>query len=134
MTSHELPETVIAEALDEVVVRGADDWVMLTEVDACLISAAARHDVALEDRVEVALEVVRRALEDGLMVAGDVGDAGFAPWNSSPTAAFARIADEWRAIGPSLTMGDIGWLDTTPAGEARADEVRDQVNARAGAG
>jgi hypothetical protein len=134
MTSDPLPDAVIGEALDEVVVRAADDWVMLSEVDGCVSSAAARHDVALLPgvRIEAGLEVVRRVLEGGLMVAGDVADSGFTPWESTPAEAFERIAREWREAGTGLTMGDIGWLDTTRAGEAHADRARDAVNVRAG--
>jgi hypothetical protein len=136
MTGDGIPEEVLGEILDELVVRGSDDWVMLTEVDASVRNAAARWGIVIspETRIEVDLEVVRRALESGLMIAGDVVDhaPGFVPWALSVPASLARISREWRAAGESLQMGDICWLANTSKGEARAESVHDEVNSRTG--
>lgn len=65
MTSHCVPERVITESVDETVVRGSDDWVMLSEVDATVTWTANRYRAVLspDEKISVSLEVVRRALE-----------------------------------------------------------------------
>jgi hypothetical protein len=71
---------------------------------------------------ERALELVSEVLFSGLMVAGEV-DPKFVPWDLSAAESFARIRDEWMATTPQIYPFDIGWLDLTPAGEARAREM-----------
>jgi hypothetical protein len=129
-------DAIMGEILDELAVRGSDDWVMLTEVDASVRKAAARHHIALslDRRIAVGLEVLRRALECGLMIAGDVVDRapGFVRWDLGLPATLERIGREWNATGADLQMGDIAWLANTPAGETRAEDALGRVNARDG--
>ena len=136
MTTANVPENLINECLDEVVVHGSDDWVMLTQLDATVTGAAGRYEIAMspDERVSVGLEAVKRAFEQRLMVAGDVleHEPGFVRWELSRSAAVERIGREWRAAGGRLEMGDVCWLANTPEGDTRAERVRDEVNARLG--
>jgi hypothetical protein len=134
MISPGVPEEVLGEILDELVVRGSDDWVMLVEVDASVVRATARARmlVSSDARIGMSMEVLHHALGCGLMVAGDVIDrAGFQQWKLSAATSLERIGREWRAAGASLQMGDICWFANTTKGETRAERVRDTVNARA---
>lgn len=66
------------------------------------------------------------------MSVGDVLDhePGFVPWELSLSAALERIRTEWTAGGGQLQMGEVCWLANTPEGDAHAETVRDEVNAR----
>ncbi len=128
-------DALIQEMLDDLVVRGSDDWVMLTEVDWVVKSNASRHglDLDVPARITVGIEVLRRALGSELMVAGDVIDEpqGFVPWGVDSSVALERIESGWRVAGDGLQMGDVGWLANTPEGSRLAEGVLDEVNARA---
>ena len=97
-------DALIQEMLDDLVVRGSDDWVMLTEVDWVVKSNASRHglDLDVPARITVGIEVLRRALGSELMVAGDVIDEpqGFVPMGrrflSRSRKDRKRLASRWR--------------------------------------
>ncbi len=136
MTVEGVTEATIQEMLDDLVVRGADDWVMLSELGGIVTSEALRHDVDLppSERITVGVEIVRRVLERGFMTPGSVGmqPPGFVPWNVDPATAIEQIDRAWRVAGENLAMGDVCWLANTPDGDVYAERVRQEVNARVG--
>jgi hypothetical protein len=131
--SIDVGNTVIQEMVDELVVRGADDWVMLSEVDRLVATNAARHgfDLSESARITVGLEVIRAAIERGLTDTGDVSESppGFVPWSVPLPVAIERIGREWRATG-ELKMGDVCWFANTNDGDAYAAKVVTSVDAR----
>ena len=123
------------EMVDDLLVRGSDDWVMLTELDWVVKSNATRYGVSLDPsaRISVGIEVLRRVIENGLMQPGDVikEPPEFVTWDLSGPAALERIESGWRALGENLQMGDVCWLENTSAGDSHAEAVLEQVNRRA---
>ncbi len=68
---------------------------------------------------EVALDLVRDLLEEGLIQPGAPIDQGpgFDPWELSPSEALKRIEAEWDLLDDDPFTGDIVWFVTTPKGE-----------------
>ena len=104
--------------LDELLLRGLDDWVMAAEVASLARSVGgAATDTEVRD---MAVEAISAVVEDGLMQVGDVSDGGFFEWDMKPEDAVQRVASEWRALQRSPDIGEVCWLSNTPAGDARA--------------
>jgi hypothetical protein len=135
VTIEGVTEDSLEEMVDDLVVRGSDDWVMLSEVSWLVTNNALRHGIELQTqaRITVGLEVLRRALERGLVSPGSVEKQAptFIPWNVDPSSAIEQIEQSWRSVGENLQMGDVCWLANTPAGNSLAEIVRPKVNARA---
>jgi len=56
---------------------------------------------------ELVLHVVRRALHEGAIVAGEFVDGGFATWSGTADEIVARIGATWRALGRDPEPGEI---------------------------
>ena len=113
--------TDLQDALDEVIVRGLEDWLMAASVVSVAIhTAGAETDDEVRD---VSVALIRRLLEDGLVRAGDVTDSGFEPWDLPVDAAMERVEREWNALGALPNLGEVCWLDNTEEGERRAREL-----------
>ncbi|HUP69039.1 MAG TPA: hypothetical protein VM142_04400 [Acidimicrobiales bacterium] len=71
-----------SEMIDELLIRGADDWVMAAEV-AWIAKSVGGADT---DREVLSLSVrtIRAVVAEGLMQVGDVTDSGFFEWDWSP--------------------------------------------------
>lgn len=106
------------EILIEVLDRGLDDWIDVAEVMGIVVEFGDWPQGPEQD--EWALALIRTLLEQGMMVAGDLSEEGFREWGLSPDAAFARIEREWRALGRSPALHEIGWLSNTEHGDAFA--------------
>ena len=104
------------EQIDELLVRAADDWVHPADVfDVARFSGATDERSYVEQAVHLASEVLRL----GLVVAGDLTDAGFRPWSSGPVESAERIADRWRTDPEAAPVSFFVWLEATPRGLER---------------
>jgi hypothetical protein len=111
-----------ADALiDELLARGADDWVTAAEV--AWIARSVGDASTDGDVLEVSVDVIRAVLTDGLMDAGDVTDGGFFEWGLSPAESVRRIEQAWLLLGRLPNLGEVCWLSNTTAGQARAERV-----------
>src|SRR5687768_4026826 len=93
--------------IDELLVQGADDWVMATDVAWLAKSVGGASD---DDVADVAIAIMKEVLTSGLMQIGDVTDGGFFEWDISREEAVERVSREWRALGRSPDLGDVCWL------------------------
>lgn len=108
-----------ADALiDELVARGADDWVTAAEVAWIARSIGGASTDA--DVFEVSLDLIRAVLIDCLMEAGDVTDGGFFEWGLSTAESIQRIEQAWQGLGRLPNLGEVCWLSNTATGQARA--------------
>lgn len=106
--------------LEELVAATHDDWSDLGWVYSTCLDQATEPDAVRE----VALATIGAALRRGLLVAGDVDAAGFHPWPLDAEASYARIREAWYAAPAVIPEPDaIAWFDTTPAGDALAEQV-----------
>jgi hypothetical protein len=108
--------------VERIVVMGRFDWV--SSQDLVVVGSDFECPVGPGGRART-LRVLERLLEDGLMVPGDLGDAGFVAWPGSAT----EWTDQTRAELDRLSwspMGDGFWLRLTERGvqvAERSEEV-----------
>lgn len=112
--------------VDELLARGADDWVMAAEVAWIVRSVVGASTGA--DVLGVSVDLIRTVLTEGLMEAGDVTDGGFFGWDLSPEESVKRIEEAWRQLGRSPILGEVCWLSNTSTGQACAQGIRAQRN------
>lgn len=111
--------------IDELVVRGADDWVMAADVAWIAKSVGGASD---EEVAEVSIALIEEVMRRSLMQVGDVTEAGFFEWDLSLEEALDRVSREWRALGRAPDLGEVCWLANTEAGDARAEVLRRQTH------
>jgi hypothetical protein len=100
--------------VEDVAASGIDDWVYEAEVYGIATRTGLTDPAQLR---MLAVGLITEVLVKGLMVAGDVDDAGHHPWSSSIGETVTRIEDEWLKWGTEIpTPGAVVWLDLTPAG------------------
>ena len=106
--------TVIKQTLE----AGLDDWIYLDEI----VGIVRGHDPDLtgQSLVMTVLDVVRFVLDHDLMQVGEIPN-GFVPWNLTTAQALSRVEAEWQPPGRELTISDICWLASTPAGDRLAE-------------
>ena len=104
--------------------------VLLTEcmVDYVGLWEAISHveyglsDASAQKVREVTMDLIGELMHEGLVKAGDLNEiSGFVPWQHNPEEALKRISDEWSALGHEPNLGDIVWLTTTEAGDAKVE-------------
>jgi hypothetical protein len=102
--------------IDELVDMGRHDWVGIWELPmlARTMGGASR----VEDVRAVCLTLLSEVLSRGLFEVGDVTNSGFATWKMSCADAVALVETEWLALPRDPSVGDIGWISLTRAGEA----------------
>ncbi len=78
-----------------------------------LLAKWVREDLPSVDREtarRTTLVIIRRALENGQLVAGEFVDRNFVPWDMSPTEVLDRIDRAWSELGREPDVGDIAWF------------------------
>jgi hypothetical protein len=116
------------KALDELLDRGLDDMLQLSEV----IGVTGRHlGKRIHDRsVEaMTLELIGDLLQSGDAIAGDLDqDSGkilyVRSWGLSPSATVERIEREWRELAKPPNLGDVVWMELTESGREKARDTR----------
>lgn len=107
---------------EELLIRGLDDWIQAAEVASVVRTTG--HTTSADAVRDRSLELIRRMLHDDLFVVGDVkAGVGFVPWTATPDVALQRIESEWRALPDGPDLGEVCWLNLTPKGRTRADEL-----------
>ncbi|MGH7425387.1 MAG: hypothetical protein ACREJP_04405 [Candidatus Methylomirabilales bacterium] len=107
--------------IDELLLRGADDWVMAADV--AWIAKSAGGAATDEEILDLAVGMITAVVTQGLMHVGDVTDGGFFEWDLSPEEAIEMVEREWRALGRPPDLGDVCWLANTAAGDIRAKAI-----------
>ncbi len=128
--------------LDELLRRGADDWVGAWEVAD--IARAIALEATDAEVLDLALQVIQEALVRNLVDIGDVVGAGshpvyryescsFRPWDLPSGAAMERVRREWLALGRDPTLGEVCWLSLTETGRKQAGQIEHRKGERGGA-
>lgn len=104
--------------IDELLLRGVEDWVMASDV-AWLIKLNAPERGPALTRTD-ALQLIEDVVKTGLMVLGDVADAGFVPWDVPVDEALHRVRSSWRLDVDVPGLGEVCWLANTRLGDERA--------------
>lgn len=106
---------------DKVLDDGLDDWMMLSNI---IGSVRKRNPDDPEQVRALSTELIRKLIEGGWMVPGDLGPSGFEAWNLNPKDAVRRIIQELDDVDWDTSRDIIAWLDTTPQGLERANRHR----------
>jgi len=101
--------------------RGVGDWIQAAEV-ASVAKSIGGASTDTEIRA-LAVALVRKVLEDGLMAIGDLRRDGFQSWNVPVREAVSRVDRDWTALGRSPNIGDLFWLSNTEEGDRRAQQL-----------
>ncbi|WP_329049127.1 hypothetical protein OG738_40880 [Amycolatopsis sp. NBC_01488] len=108
----------IETALREVLFEGLDDWVPVDRVIGLAREMAATEAADFQD---LAVRMIELLIGQGLMDAGDIGDAGFERWEGTPEEVVARVV----AVCKSLRwepFGEACWMTNTDKGNAQAQK------------
>lgn len=95
--------------------RGVADWLDMAEV--AWVAASVGGAKTEQEIRALAVEVIRRLLQDRLIAVGDVTEDGFRAWDVSDDDALLRIEREWLALGRLPNLGEVCWLSNTEAGD-----------------
>jgi hypothetical protein len=107
--------------IDDLVMRGCDDWIQAAEVASVAIEVGGAQS---RDRIrELSLQMIRHVVEQGLMELGDVDVAGeweskegFRKWNLATQEGLGRVEREWNALGRNPNLWEVCWLRNTEKG------------------
>jgi hypothetical protein len=91
--------------IDELLLRGLDDWLQLAEV--VFVVGSADPALSKDEKKVRTLEVVSELLDGGLVEAGDVTANGFVSWRLSPTMAINTIIDRWSRLEDLPGIGEV---------------------------
>jgi hypothetical protein len=117
--------------IDDLLVRGCDDWVDACEVASVAIEVGGAK--AESDIRELSLELIRNVVQQGLMELGDVDVAGeweskegFRKWDLPIQESVNRVEREWNALGRNPTLWEVCWLQITDKGRERGEQLLKQ--------
>ncbi len=114
--------------VEDLVMRGADDWVDAAEVAWVAKSIGqAVDDASIR---ELSIEVIRHVLDEGLMTIGDVSFDGFSMWELPTDEAIEKVERVWRGLGRAPNLGDVCWLENTETGTLFAERLFEQRDER----
>ena len=112
----------MSDAVRELMISGLDDWLMASDFAWAAYRFMGAEEP--EENLYVSLGLIRRMVEDGLIVIGEIGDDGFEPWDRSLDEELREIEKDWREQipdgGPHLGLV---WFNLTPKGKRLAEEI-----------
>jgi len=113
----------IQDCINDLVLRGCDDWVYAAEV-AFIAREMGRARSAEEIR-GLSLEIIRAVVIQGLMEIGDLPKEGrrLSLWPMTPQECIERVEREWKALGRNPTLWEICWLQNTDKGHTLGEEL-----------
>lgn len=110
--------------IEELLIRGADDWVMAADV--AWLARSVGGAGTDQEVMNLSIQTIREVVAEGLMELGDVTDGGFLEWDLPPEASIEKVERDWTALGRHPDLGDVCWLANTPAGDTRANAIIEQ--------
>jgi hypothetical protein len=117
MTQIDHPRTLA----EDVLARAAEDWIYEAEVIDLVRQSGLEDPATLRD---LAVGLICRLIVEGMLVPGDVGEEGHAPWQISQGEALERLTRQWAMkADPFVMPGTIVWLATTPDGQAVGEAI-----------
>jgi len=112
--------------IDELLMSGADDWVLAAEVAWV---AESTGGAKTPDQIrDLSLRLIRELLQQGMMEIGDLSEEAphFRKWNLPMEEALERVEREWKALGRLPDLGDICWLQNTVKGNKLGKQLLKQ--------
>jgi hypothetical protein len=109
---------LINQIVDDVLDAGLDDWLMASMVLSIVMIAT--NAGSSDEASEMTLSVIATMLDEGLVQAGDITEGRFERWEISTSEAMRLIETEWHQVRGRPDLGEVCWLNNTPAGDTRA--------------
>jgi hypothetical protein len=105
----------------EILIRALDDWMCLAEVAGVLQHYEETSEISDSVR-NSSLAVLKQLLDKELIEFGNIyrENPHFRSWALSSDETITRISDEWKSLGRSINLNDIGWLSLTEKGKQKA--------------
>ena len=119
----------IKQCIDDLVMRGCDDWLYAAEV--AYAAKEIGHAQSADEIRDLSLKIIREIVEQGLMEIGDLPDEGrrLKLWPMTPQECLDRVEREWKALGRNPSISEICWLQNTDKGNALGEELFKQRDA-----
>ena len=76
-----------------------------------------------EEIRNLSLELIREAVQRGLMKIGDVDQDGFHEWNVPSDKALERVERKWLNLKEGPNLGEICWMSNTEQGDQHAKKL-----------
>jgi hypothetical protein len=113
----------IQACVDELVMRGCDDWVNAAEVTS--VVKFTGHAQSEDEIRSLSLKLIREVVQQGLMEIGDLPDEGrhLKLWPITSQESLDRVEHEWKALGRNPSLGEVCWLQNTDKGDALGEEL-----------
>jgi hypothetical protein len=119
--------TISQGVVDELLVSGLTDWVMLVEVR----NAVWKQQFPSLDGDEVetrlydpVIDTIRTMVENGFVDIGDLtGDDGFSAWSLPLDEALLAVKRAWLSLSEDLSLNDVCWLANTSKGDAVGEQI-----------
>lgn len=113
----------IQACIDDLLMRGCDDWVNAAEVTS--VAKFTGHAQSEDEIRSVSLKLIREVVQQGLMEIGDLPDEGrrLKLWPMTSQECLDRVEREWNALGRNPSLGEICWLQNTDKGDALGEEA-----------
>ena len=113
----------IIECINDLVMRGCDDWVDASEVTS--VAKFTGHARTEDEIRSLSLELIRKVVRQGLMEIGDLPDKSrrLALWPMTPQECLDRVEREWKALGRNPSLGEICWLQNTDKGNTLGESL-----------
>ena len=113
----------ITRCVNEIVMRGCDDW-----VDACGVASIAINigNARSADEIrDLSLRIIREVIKQGLMEVGDLPDEGrrLILWPITSQECLDRVEREWIALGRNPSLSEVCWLQNTAKGDALGEDL-----------
>jgi hypothetical protein len=117
------------ECIDDLLMRGCDDWVDVAEVIS--VAKFTGHARSAEEVRDLSLKLIREVVQQGLMEIGDLPDQGrcLKLWPIAPQQCLDRMEREWDALGRNPSLGEICWLQNTDKGNTLGEQLLKRRNA-----
>ena len=119
----------IKQCIDDLLMRGCDDWVDASEV--AFVAKEIGHAQSAEEIRDLSLKMIREVVQQGLMEIGDLPEEGrrLMLWPMTPQKCLDRVEREWNVLARNPTLGEICWLQNTDKGKALGEELFKQRGA-----
>jgi hypothetical protein len=117
-----------SEAESQLLLMADDDWLMATDVADSVRAAGVTNgrEIALRG-----IDLLARMIARGELVAGTIGNPGFAPDPGGPADWIEGLATTWSTLAPQVPEpGQVGWYAITDAGADIVEELFPEMSSR----
>src|SRR5436190_7971067 len=121
MEGDETSRMQLSEVERALLKEGLRDWSGVWVVAG--LAQSYHPDATIDEVRETAVSSIRNLLRSDLMVAGDLIEKAFVPWEMTADEAADRIDLEWKSLGRIPNPPESAWFELTVTGRDIAQEL-----------